>query len=79
MPSERIMMMLMLRFFLLFPDTYEIGMSHLGLRILYSILNTRDDVVCERTFMPWIDMYDRYDEFRDSFVFLGIPSSCPRF
>lgn len=43
---------------LAFPDTYEIGMSHLGLRILYSILNTRDDVVCERTFMPWIDMYD---------------------
>ena len=43
---------------LAFPDTYEIGMSHLGLRILYSILNSRDDVVCERTFMPWIDMYD---------------------
>ena len=42
---------------LAFPDTYEIGMSHLGLRILYSILNMRDDVVCERTFMPWIDMY----------------------
>lgn len=43
---------------LAFPDTYEIGMSHLGLRILYSVLNRRDDVVCERTFMPWIDMYD---------------------
>jgi len=43
---------------LAFPDTYEIGMSHLGLRILYSILNSRDDVVCERTFMPWVDMYD---------------------
>ena len=42
---------------LAFPDTYEIGMSHLGLRILYSILNKRNDVACERTFMPWIDMY----------------------
>lgn len=43
---------------LAFPDTYEIGMSHLGLRILYHVLNKRDDVVCERTFMPWTDMYD---------------------
>jgi radical SAM family uncharacterized protein len=42
---------------LAFPDTYEIGMSHLGLRILYHILNEREDVVCERTFMPWVDMY----------------------
>lgn len=40
---------------LLFPDTYEVGMSHLGLRILYDILNKRDDTVCERVFSPWTD------------------------
>jgi radical SAM family uncharacterized protein/radical SAM-linked protein len=40
---------------LLFPDTYEVGMSHLGLRILYDILNKRPDTVCERVFSPWTD------------------------
>jgi radical SAM superfamily enzyme YgiQ (UPF0313 family) len=45
-----------LSFLLAFPDTYEIGMSHLGLRILYSILNRREDIACERTFAPWVDM-----------------------
>jgi len=40
---------------LLFPDTYEVGMSHLGLRILYHILNTRTDTLCERVFSPWTD------------------------
>jgi len=39
-----------------FPDTYEIGMSNLGLRILYGVLNTIDDVWCERVFAPWTDM-----------------------
>src|SRR3990172_8531623 len=38
---------------LLFPDTYEGGMSHLGLRILYDILNGREDTACERVFSPW--------------------------
>ncbi len=42
---------------LAFPDVYEVGMSHLGLKILYHILNLRDDVACERTFMPWVDMW----------------------
>jgi radical SAM family uncharacterized protein/radical SAM-linked protein len=41
---------------LCFPDTYEIGMSHLGLRILYSILNKRADTAAERVYTPWIDM-----------------------
>lgn len=41
-----------------FPDTYEVGMSNLGLRILYHILNDREDTVCERCFMPWVDMLD---------------------
>jgi len=40
---------------LLFPDTYEVGMSHLGLRILYHILNKREDTACERVFSPWTD------------------------
>jgi radical SAM family uncharacterized protein len=41
---------------LAFPDTYSIGMSHLGLQILYFILNSREDVICERAFAPWVDM-----------------------
>jgi len=45
-----------LRFGLAFPDAYEIGMSHLGIQILYQTLNTRDDIACERVFAPWLDM-----------------------
>lgn len=41
---------------LAFPDVYEVGMSHLGLKILYSILNDRQDIACERVFAPWFDM-----------------------
>ncbi len=41
---------------LAFPDTYAIGMSHLGLRILYSIINDREDACAERVFAPWVDM-----------------------
>lgn len=41
---------------LCFPDVYDVGMSHLGLKILYSILNEREDVACERAFAPWHDM-----------------------
>ena len=44
-----------LNFLLAFPDTYEVGMSHLGLRILYSILNSLPDVNAERCFAPWPD------------------------
>jgi radical SAM family uncharacterized protein len=43
-------------FGLCFPDVYEVGMSHLGMKILYSILNARADTACERFFAPWIDM-----------------------
>ncbi|MBE6552161.1 MAG: TIGR03960 family B12-binding radical SAM protein [Ruminococcaceae bacterium] len=39
-----------------FPDTYEIGMSNLGMKILYGVLNEQDDVRCERVFAPWPDM-----------------------
>lgn len=45
-----------LRYAFCFPDSYEIGMSHLGLKILYSLVNTRDDAWCERVFAPWDDM-----------------------
>ena len=41
---------------LCYPDLYEIGMSNLGLKILYHILNKHDGVLCERSFAPWLDM-----------------------
>ena len=44
------------RFCMCFPDVYEIGMSHLGLQILYDMFNRREDVWCERVFSPWTDM-----------------------
>jgi len=43
------------RWALCFPDVYDVGMAHLGLRVLYHILNQVDDVVCERAFLPWPD------------------------
>ncbi len=43
------------RFLLAFPDTYEVGMSHLGLQILYAVLNALPDVAAERCFAPWPD------------------------
>ena len=39
-----------------FPDAYEIGMSNLGMKILYSCLNNSDDMCCERVYAPWPDM-----------------------
>ena len=44
------------RFALCFPDVYEIGMSHLGSKILYHVLNSREDTACERVYAPWPDM-----------------------
>ena len=44
------------RFAFCFPDSYEIGMSHLGMKILYSLLNKMEGVWCERVFAPWEDM-----------------------
>src|SRR5712672_3176263 len=41
---------------LAFPDTYEVGMSNVGFRLLYHALNERPDIACERVFMPWTDM-----------------------
>lgn len=45
-----------IRFAFCFPDVYEVGMSHLGSRILYHTLNEREDTYCERAFAPWPDM-----------------------
>ena len=45
-----------IRFCMCFPDIYEIGMSHLGIQILYSMLNSWEDVWCERVYSPWIDL-----------------------
>ncbi len=45
-----------LRYAFCFPDSYEIGMSHLGMKILYSLVNERADAWCERVFAPWEDM-----------------------
>ncbi|MBQ8619243.1 MAG: TIGR03960 family B12-binding radical SAM protein [Clostridia bacterium] len=47
-----------IRYAFAFPDVYEVGMSHLGARILYDIINKRKDALCERVFMPWVDMAD---------------------
>ena len=44
-----------IRFAMCFPDVYEVGMSHLGLRILYHVINKIDWAYCERAFMPWTD------------------------
>lgn len=45
-----------IRFCMCFPDIYEIGMSHLGIQILYSMFNSWEDVWCERVYSPWIDL-----------------------
>lgn len=56
----------MLRYAFCFPDVYEVGMSHLGMKILYGHANRRDDVWCERVFAPETDMQDAMKE-------MGVP------
>ena len=51
------------RFAFCFPDTYEIGMSNLGVRILYDVLNRDEDVWCERVYAPWEDMKEKMEEY----------------
>lgn len=73
-----------IRLAMCFPDVYEIGMSHLGIQILYDMFNRRDDVWCERVYSPWVDLdkvmreekiplfaLESQDPVRD-FDFLGI-------
>ena len=50
------------RFAFAFPDTYEIGMSNLGVRILYECLNREEDIWCERVYDPWVDMQEKMKE-----------------
>ena len=45
-----------IRFAMCFPDVYEIGMSHLGIQIIYDMLNQFEDVWCERVYSPWVDL-----------------------
>ncbi|MCT4606696.1 MAG: TIGR03960 family B12-binding radical SAM protein [Marinisporobacter sp.] len=47
------------RFGFAFPDIYEVGMSHLGMHILYNLLNSKEDIYCERIFSPWVDMEEQ--------------------
>ena len=51
------------RFAFAFPDTYEIGMSNLGVRILYDVLNKQSDIWCERVYAPWPDMAEKMKEY----------------
>ena len=73
-----------IRFAMCFPDVYEIGMSHLGIQILYDMFNRRKDTWCERVYSPWTDLdkilhekniplfaLESQDPIRD-FDFLGI-------
>ena len=45
-----------IRFAMCFPDVYEVGMSHLGIQILYDMFNRREDTWCERVYSPWLDL-----------------------
>ncbi|MBM7583072.1 radical SAM family uncharacterized protein [Caldicoprobacter guelmensis] len=54
----------LIRFAFAFPDVYEVGMSHLGMKILYHLMNKREDTYCERVFAPWVDMEQKMREKR---------------
>ena len=53
-----------LRFAFCFPDIYDIGMSNLGVRILYDALNRESDIWCERVYAPWVDMAEKMREYK---------------
>jgi len=52
----------LIRFAFAFPDVYEVGMSHLGLKMMYHKINNREDTYCERVFAPWADMEQKMRE-----------------
>ena len=81
---EKDMSLVDIRFAMCFPDVYEIGMSHLGMQILYDMFNEREDIYCERVYSPWVDLHkimkekniplfslESQDNIKD-FDFLGI-------
>ena len=63
------------RYAFLFPDTYEVGMSHLGMKILYHAINAREDAWCERVFSPWVDMAELMR--RDGIPLFSLESRTP--
>ncbi len=63
------------RYALCFPDTYEIGMSNLGCRILYGVINSREDIWCERCFAPWGDMEEEMR--KEGILLYGLESGDP--
>ena len=63
------------RYALCFPDTYEIGMSNLGCRILYGVMNEEKDIWCERCFAPWGDMEEEMR--REGLLLYGLESGDP--
>ena len=63
------------RYAFLFPDTYEVGMSHLGMKILYHAINKREDAWCERVFSPWVDMAELMR--RDGIPLFSLESRTP--
>ena len=65
-----------IRFAMCFPDVYEIGMSHLGIQILYDMFNRREDVWCERVYSPWTRFGQDHEGRADSSFCIGIPRSC---
>ncbi|MFH1860669.1 MAG: TIGR03960 family B12-binding radical SAM protein [bacterium] len=65
----------MMRIALAFPDVYEIGMSHLGLKILYEILNDLPDVAAERVYAPWFDMEEKLRS--EKIPLFGLESKTP--
>ncbi|MBQ6419973.1 MAG: TIGR03960 family B12-binding radical SAM protein [Clostridia bacterium] len=64
-----------LRYAFCFPDSYEIGMSHLGIKILYAIANSREDTWCERVFAPWPDMEEQMRQ--NGILLYGLESGDP--
>lgn len=62
-----------------FPDTYEVAMSHLGMKILYGILNDLPYAVCERVCMPWVDMIDELNKAKLPLVSLESHTPLNRF
>ncbi|MBU3090677.1 TIGR03960 family B12-binding radical SAM protein [Clostridium sp. CM028] len=68
-----------IRFAFCFPDVYEVGMSHLGSRILYHVLNERSDTYCERAFAPWPDMEKQMRENNISLYALESKDSLKEF
>ncbi len=65
----------LIKFAFCFPDVYEVGMSHLGMKILYHMMNEREDTVCERVFAPWVDMEEELR--RESIPLLSMESHIP--